>query len=210
MKRSSRIAVIILSLLASLLFNALLFGFLPVMSYLHVNAENGSGGKAAEQPAVLLPMLNKKKEKPKADESLKPAEKKMAAPGKTIARQRFVMDLGPGGGSGAGGGVAVSQGDLQQVTYEEGDVDEEAELLTKNIAIVKPKKAEAAGVGGVLRCLFTIGENGQVADIQFLEIPAPGYGFEDAARQFAAALRFKPAKVGGIAVRVKYEQSIKF
>lgn len=201
-------SLLLLAVVFSLGFNAILFGFLPVMSYLRAGGEEEGGKKVVEKQLVALPVENKKKEKPKSEESLKPVEKKMAAPGKTIARSRFVMDLGPGGGSGVAAGAAVSQGDLQQVSYEEGEVDEEARLLTK-VSITKPKKAEAAGIGGVVRCMFTVGENGQVVDIQFLEVPA-GYGFEDAVREAAAAMRFQPAKVGGVAVRVKWEQSFKF
>lgn len=192
----------------SLGFNALLFGFLPVMTYLRQNAEEQGTAGATETQVVAVPVVNKKKEKPKSLEPLKPAEKKLAAPGKTIARQRFVMDLGPGGGTGVAAGNAVSQGDLQQVSYEEGEVDEGAVLLTK-ITITKPKKAEAAGAGGLVRSMWTVGENGQVVDVQFLEVPA-GYGFEEVVRAAAASARFKPAKVGGVPVRVKWEQSFKF
>lgn len=196
------------ALAASLILNAALFSFLPIMGYLHQHFGLDAKGKAKEIQLVALPVMPKKKEKPVNHESLKPVEKKNVEPGKNLARQRFVMDLGTGGGQGAGGGAAVSSGDLKQVNYEEGETDVDAKPLSQP-SPQRPKKAEAAGVGGVVRCVLTVGENGNVVDVQFLEVP-PNYGFEDAVREAVSHWRYKPATVGGVAVRQKIEQPFKF
>ena len=144
----------LLALLGSLILNAGLFSFLPLMGYWNAHRGNEVSAKGRETHLVAMTAVQKKKEKPKPLESKKSLEKKSVEPGKSIARQRFVMDLGPGGGSGNGDGAAVGQGDLQQVSYEEGETDEDAKALSQT-APKKPKKAEAAGVGGLVRCMLT-------------------------------------------------------
>lgn len=193
---------------ASLLLNAALFSFLPILGYLQQHLGLDSKGNAKETFLVALPVMPKKKEKSRSHESLKPVEKKTAEPGKNLARQRFVMDLGSGGGTGAAGGAAVSKGDLKQVSYEEGETDVDAKPLSQP-SPQRPKKAVAAGMGGLVRCLLTVGENGKVVDVQFLEVP-PNYGFEEAVREAVSHWRYQAAMVGGVAVRQKIEQPFKF
>jgi TonB family protein len=60
-----------------------------------------------------------------------------------------------------------------------------------------------------VRCLLTIGEDGRVADVQFLEVPG-NFGFEDAVREAVKEWRYKPAMVSGVAVRQRIEQPFKF
>jgi periplasmic protein TonB len=196
------------ALAGSLLLNAGLFSFLPLMGYWNAHRGQSPGGKGRETHLVAMTVMQKKKEKPKPLESKKSLEKKTVEPGKSVSRQRFVMDLGAGGGSGAGAGAAVAQGDLQQVSYEEGETDEDAKALSQT-SPKKPKKAEAAGAGGLVRCILTIGEDGRVVDIRFLEVPG-NYGFEDAVREAVREWRYKPAMVGGVPVRQRIEQPFKF
>jgi protein TonB len=193
----------------SVLLNVGLFGFLPLMTWIRGQGEQGEGAQEKQSNLVVLPVMQKKKEPPKNLEPPSPTEKKSAEPGKALARQRFVMDLGPGGGSGGAAGAPVPQGDLKQVSYEEGEVDVEARPLSQT-APKRPKKAEAAGVSGLVRCLLTIGEDGRVVDVQFLEVPPGNYGFEEAVREAVATWRYQPARVGGVAVRLKIEQPFKF
>lgn len=198
------------ALVLSLALNAALFSFLPAMSWWRSHRGEGGVEKARETRLVALPMLPRKKEKPKSRESRQPQARKAPEPGKAVARQRFVMDLGMGGGSGADvGGEAVSKGDLQQVSYGEGETDEDARPISQT-APKKPKKAESAGVGGLVRCMLTVGEDGRVVDIQFLEVPGGGYGFEEAVKEAVSTWRYQPAKVGGIPVRQRIEQPFKF
>lgn len=196
------------ALVLSLLLNIALFSFLPAMTYWRHRGE-GVTANARQTTLVALPMLPKKKEKPRSRESRQTQARKAPEPGKAVARQRFVMDLGVGGGSGAAvGGEGVSKGDLQQVSYEEGETDEDARPLSQS-APKKPKKAESAGVGGLVRCILTVGEDGRVVDVQFLEVPG-SYGFEEAVKEAVSTWRYKPAKVGGIPVRQRIEQPFKF
>ncbi len=198
----------VIALTGSLVLNAGLFSFLPLMGYW--NSHHRAGLKAGtSQPHLLaMTMTQKKKEKPKPEESKHNAEKKTVEPGKSISRQRFVMDLGAGGGSNNGSGAAVQQSDLQQVSYAEGETDEDAKAISQT-APKKPKKAEAAGVGGLVRCLLTIAEDGHVSDIRFLEVPG-NYGFEDAVRDALCEWKYKPAMIGGVPVKQRIEQPFKF
>lgn len=197
------------ALAASLAFNAALFSFLPVMGYLRQHAEGRLLSGARETRLVPLPVMPKKKEKPLSKEPSKAPVKKAPEPGKSVARQRFVMDLGPGGGSGAGGGgAAMAGGDLEQATFSEGETDEDARPISQP-APKPPKKAEAAGVGGLVRCLLTVGEDGRVVEVSFLEVPG-NYGFEEAVREAVSAWRYRPATVAGVPVRQKIEQPFKF
>lgn len=196
------------ALVLSLALNACLFSFLPAMAWWRQSAQ-GPVARAQETRLVALPMLPRKKEKPKSRESRQPQARKAPEPGKAVARQRFVMDLGMGGGGGGGvAAAAMGDGDLQQVAYEEGETDEDARPISQP-APRKPKKAEAAGVGGLVRCLLTVGEDGRVVDVRFLEVPA-NHGFEEAVKEAVSAWRYQPAKVGGIPVRIKIEQPFKF
>jgi periplasmic protein TonB len=204
-----RCLLVAAALAGSILLNAGLFSFLPLMGYWNSHKGSGIQGKTGEAHQVAMAAIPKKKEKPKDRESRKTAQKKAPEPGKSVARQRFVMDLGPGGGSGAAlAGAGVSNGDLQQVSYAEGETDEDAKPLSQT-APKKPRKAEAAGAGGLVRCLLTVGEDGRVAEVQFLEVPG-NYGFEDAVREALKEWRYKPAMVSGMAVRQKIEQPFRF
>ena len=206
--RIGALAATAAAVILSLALNLGLFSFLPAMTYWRHRGE-GVAEKARETSLVPLAMMPKKKEKPKTRESKQPQARKAPEPGKAVSRQRFVMDLGVGGGSGAAvGGDGVSKGDLQQVSYEEGETDEDARAISQS-APKKPKKAESAGVGGLVRCILTVGEDGRVVDVQFLEVPA-GYGFEEAVKEAVSSWRYKPAMVGGIPVRQRIEQPFKF
>ncbi len=197
------------ALCASLLLNAGLFSFLPLMGYWNAHRNSGLADKAHGLRLVALPVMPRKKEKPKPQEARKQAEKKAPEPGKSVARQRFVMDLGPGGGSGTGAAAGgMGNGNLEQVSYAEGETDEDAKPLAQP-APKKPKKAVAAGAGGLVRCLLTVGEDGRVATVEFLEVPGD-YGFEEAVREAVKEWRYKPAKVSGMAVRQKIEQPFRF
>jgi protein TonB len=206
--RLGALVAVVVALTGSLVLNAGLFSFLPLMGYWNSHRGQGLSGKGRETHLVAMTVLQKKKEKPKPQESKKSLERKAVEPGKSVSRQRFVMDLGPGGGSDAGSGAAVAQGDLQQASYEEGETDEDAKALSQSPP-KKPKKAETAGAGGLVRCVLTVGEDGRVVDIRFLEVPG-NYGYEDAVREAVRDWRYKPAMVGGVPVRQRIEQPFKF
>lgn len=198
----------VVALIASLVLNAGLFSFLPLMGYWNSHRGMGLSSKISNAHLVSMTILQKKKEKPKSEETKKSQQKKSVEPGKSISRQRFVMDLGPGGGSASGVGASVSQGDLQQVSYAEGETDEDAKPISQAVP-KKPKQAEAAGNSGLVRCIITIGEDGRVVDTQFLEVPG-NFGYEDAVREALREWRYKPAIMGGIPVRQRMEQPFKF
>lgn len=197
------------ALAASILLNAGLFSFLPLMGYWNARRELSLEGKSHEARLAAIPMMPRKKERPKPQEARKSSERKSPDPGKSVSRQRFVMDMGPGSGAGGGASVAGIGGKaMEQVNYAEGETDEDAKAISQ-AAPKKPKRAEAAGAGGLVRCLLMIGEDGRVVEVQFLEVPGD-YGYEDAVREAVKEWRYKPAMVSGVAVRQRIEQPFKF
>lgn len=198
------------AVLLSLAVNAGLFSFLPAMGHWRHNRGQGPEDKARETRLVPLPMLPKKKEKPKAEEAREKPAKRSTEPGKSLARQRFVMDLGMGGGSG-GAAVSASEAgrpDLEQVAFEEGETDQDAQAIRVTRPRM-PKEAEKAGARGTVKCLVTIGEDGGVVDVEFLEVPG-NFGFEDAIRAAVREDRYKPAMAGGVPVRQRMEMTYEF
>jgi periplasmic protein TonB len=208
--RLASIGAVSLALAATLVMNAGLFSFLPLMGYWNARHRLGLEAKSQEMRLTAIPVMPRKKDKPRAQESRKTATPKSVEPGKSIARQRFVMDLGAGGGSSGGASAKGLAGkNMEQVEYSEGETDEDARPLAQT-APKKPKKAESAGAGGLVRCLLTVGEDGRVTDIRFLEVPPGDFGFEEAVREAVREWRYQPAKVSGVAVRQKIEQPFKF
>lgn len=204
------LAAAIAALALSLALNLGLFSFLPLMGYWNAHRGTGLEEKSRQTRLAAVPVMPRKKEKPRTRETPKERPAKSVEPGKSIARQRFVMDLGNGGGSAGGASAAGLQGkSMEQVEYNEGETDEDAKPLVQTPPR-KPRKAEAAGAGGLVRCLLTIGEDGRVADIRFLEAPPGDFGFEEAVREAVKEWRYQPAKVSGVAVRQKIEQPFKF
>lgn len=210
MRRLAAPGAVLLALALSLALNLGLFSFLPLMGYWNAHRRGGLEAKSHDMRLSAIPVLPKKKDRPKAQAERKATPAKSPEPGKSIARQRFVMDLGPGGGSSGGASGAGLQGKtLEQAEYSEGETDEDARPLAQP-APRKPRKAEAAGAGGLVRCLLTVGEDGRVAEVRFLEVPPGDYGYEEAVREAVREWRYQPAKVAGVAVRQKIEQPFKF
>jgi TonB family protein len=205
------IASIVAAFALSMAVNAGLFSLLPILGYWHKHRTEKVEDGARETNLVPLPTLPKKKEKPKPTETkTKSAAKPNNDLGKNLARQRFVMDLGMGGGL-AGvsvGGNAMEKSNLEQVAYSEGETDEDVQPISQ-MAPKRPKEAEKAGITGRVRALLTVGEEGNVVDIDFLEVPG-NYGFEEAVREAVSKWRYKPAMMGGIPVRQRIEQPFQF
>ncbi|MCQ2096379.1 MAG: TonB family protein [Fibrobacter sp.] len=122
--------------------------------------------------------------------------------------QNFQMDLSLARGA-AGDGVAVGTGGMENVVYEAGEVDEQAQVL-REIQPKFPERAKRLGVSGYVKVLIVIDVYGDVAQTQVLTLDPPGYGFETEALNAVRQWKFSPAQLGGYPVAQKATKEFRF
>lgn len=190
----------------ALVVSAALFLILPVIQYqnMHQVPLQEKKYEVVRVETIIPPPKSRPKPKPKPAQ--KPKVNQNRAP-KSMARSRLSMDLAVGNG---GGGVAIGGGAAadEQMSYQEGETDMDATPM-RQIPPKYPEEARKAGVAGMVRCLLTIDENGEVARIDFLETPGD-YGFEREIRKAVSQWKYKPAEMDGVPVRQKIEQPFQF
>ncbi len=194
------VRVRLLGLLIAVLINFFVFYTFPIINYFTSPARQRA--KKAEPRQIQLQTVNleEKKEKKKMKlRELKPQKAKM-----TQDNSRFQLKLGAAGGD----GVAIGEGDMQNVTYSEGEVDTDP-IPVQRVAPKKPQSAEAAGISGYVELEIVIDETGKVASIKVVKA-TEGYGFKEAAVNAVWTWRFKPATVKKIPVRIRVIQPINF
>ena len=90
--------------------------------------------------------------------------------------QNFQMDLSLARGA-AGDGVAVGTGSMENVVYEAGEVDEQAQPL-KEVQPAFPEKAKKLGLSGYVKVYIVIDVYGDVAQASIMSQDPAGYGFD--------------------------------
>jgi periplasmic protein TonB len=149
----------------------------------------------------LPPKKPKTLEQPKESQKQKPTD----AP-KEIARQRFAMDLGVGGGE---GGASIG-GSNAPASYDEGETDV-SPVLQRMVPPEYPEKALKAGVSGNGKIRIVIMPSGDVSsEVEFIQLPGSGLGFEESIRKAVSQWKFKPAQIDGVPVAVKMEFPLQF
>ena len=113
--------------------------------------------------------------------------------------QNFQMDLSLARGA-AGDGVAVGTGSMENVVYEAGEVDEQAQPL-KEVQPAFPEKAKKLGLSGYV---------GDVAQASIMSQDPAGYGFDTEALKAVRQWKFSPAKLGGYPVAQKATKEFRF
>jgi protein TonB len=103
---------------------------------------------------------------------------------------------------GAGGG-------MQNVVYEAGDVDEEAQAL-KTVNPEYPSRAKKLGIAGYVKVYMVIDVYGNVTNLKVLSVDPAGYGFETEALKAILNWKFEPAKLGHYPVAQKATKEFKF
>ena len=126
----------------------------------------------------------------------------------TSRSQNFQMDLSLARGA-AGDGVTVGTGSMENVVYEAGEVDEQAQVL-REIQPKFPEKAKRMGVSGYVKVLIVIDVNGDVAQAQVLTQEPAGYGFDNEALKAVRQWKFSPAQLGGFPVAQKATKEFRF
>lgn len=122
--------------------------------------------------------------------------------------QNFQMDLSLARGA-AGDGVAVGTGGMENVVYEAGEVDEQAQVL-REIQPNFPEKAKRMGVSGYVKVLIVVDVYGDVAQAQILTQDPAGYGFDAEALKAVRQWKFSPAQLGGFPVSQKATKEFRF
>ena len=122
--------------------------------------------------------------------------------------QNFQMDLSLARGA-AGDGVAVGTGAMENVVYEAGEVDEQAQVL-KETQPKFPDKAKRLGVSGYVKVMIVIDVYGDVAQASVMSQDPPGYGFDVEALKAVRQWKFSPAQLGGYPVAQKATKEFRF
>ncbi len=122
--------------------------------------------------------------------------------------QNFQMDLSLARGA-AGDGVAVGTGSMENVVYEAGEVDEQAQVL-KEVQPTFPARAKKLGVSGYVKVMIVIDAYGEVSQANVMSLDPPGYGFENEALKAVRQWKFSPAQLGGYPVAQKATKEFRF
>lgn len=122
--------------------------------------------------------------------------------------QNFQMDLSLARGA-AGDGVAVGTGSMENVVYEAGEVDEQAQVL-KEVQPKFPERAKKLGISGYVKVMVVIDVYGDVAQASVMSLDPPGYGFENEALKAVRQWKFSPAQLGGYPVAQKATKEFRF
>jgi len=122
--------------------------------------------------------------------------------------QNFQMDLSLAHGA-AGDGVAVGTGSMENVVYEAGEVDEQAQVL-KEIQPKFPERAKKLGISGYVKVMIVIDVYGDVAQANVMTLDPPGYGLETEALKAVRQWKFSPAQLGGYPVAQKATKEFRF
>jgi protein TonB len=132
---------------------------------------------------------------------------KVADPG-PITRSSSDGDVESKGGSsrGVAGGASHDDGSA----YSDNQVEREVQRLPGSPAPRYPESLRSAGVSGEVLLRFIVGTNGRVEPGSIEVVSTPHQAFVDAVRTALLATRFRPAEVGGHAVRQLVEQSFSF
>ena len=126
----------------------------------------------------------------------------------TSRSQNFQMDLSLARGA-AGDGVAVGTGSMENVVYEAGEVDEQAQVL-KEVQPTYPARAKKLGVSGYVKVMVVIDAYGEVSQANVMSLDPPGYGFETEALKAVRQWKFSPAHLGGYPVAQKATKEFRF
>jgi TonB family protein len=189
--------------LVSLAACLLLFSLLPLVHFLVGGPQVQE--KVLRTASAVEIIQEKKQQKPRVQEKQirKVSSSRSRGPSNRSLDLKFSPDLSVGSGS----GVGVQQENLENMVFEEGEVDEKARPRYRT-GISFPPAAQEMGLSGVVAFVIVVDRKGRVADVQFEEVPHSIFKkpIERAVRKW----RFDPAKKNGVPVSQKFRQRIEF
>jgi protein TonB len=198
-QRSRRIGLFALAFAATFV----VFFTFPVLNYLQ-HRDKKKRPEVAAARTITLQQVNLNEEK-KEKRKLKVRD---AKPQKSTAKTetgRFQLKLGVANE----GGVSVSESDTKAIVYNEGEADQDAVPIKRNLPRM-PQAAEAAGVKGEVVLEFVVDETGKVISVKAIKVNPDGYGFKEAAMNAIWEWKFKPATYKKLPVRMRYNIPINF
>jgi periplasmic protein TonB len=113
------------------------------------------------------------------------------------------------GGSGSSGGLSSGTSQSNGSAFTE-DLVEKAVQPLGGASPRYPDAMRSAGIEGAVAMRFIVGANGRVEPGSIETIDSPNPAFTQAVRSALLSMRFRPAEVGGHAVRQLVEQSFTF
>jgi len=125
----------------------------------------------------------------------------------TRALQTTKMKFTPDLAVGSGEGVAMSDAGMENLVYEEGEVDEPARPIMRS-PVTYPARAREMGYEEIVHFIILVDRKGAVSSISFEQRPHPL--FRRAVTAAVKKWQFKPAIKNGIPVRFRLRQSIEF
>ena len=199
-----------LAFVLSFVLSAVFFLAIPVINVL-ISDKGVKGEKELEAVTEVEVLVSEKKPEVKQKvirTIVNPNPFKISSNMGVSRSQNFQMDLSLARGA-AGDGVAVGTGSMENVVYEAGEVDEQAQVL-REIQPKFPEKAKRMGVSGYVKVLIVIDVNGDVAQAQVLTQDPAGYGFDNEALKAVRQWKFSPAQLGGFPVAQKATKEFRF
>ena len=198
------------ALVLSFVLSAVFFLAIPVINAL-MSDKGVKGEKELEAVTEVEVLVSEKKPEVKQKvirTIVNPNPFKITSNMGMSRNQNFQMDLSLARGA-SGDGVAVGTGSMENVVYEAGEVDEQAQVL-REIQPKFPEKAKRMGVSGYVKVLIVIDVYGDVAQAQVLTQEPPGYGFDNEALKAVRQWKFSPAQLGGFPVAQKATKEFRF
>lgn len=197
----------LLRLLIVLVFNFGLFLLIP-LAHSFFESTKKDDDFLSKEPKIIAEYIKPPPEEEKTESE--PTIRRIQASSSRIHSQKslsfkFTPDLTV---AGSGEAIGMSVNDLSAVIFEEGEVDEDAEPLTRT-AIPYPQRARELGIEGDLVVVILINNDGKVASVEI--ISSPDQSIAKAARQtILSSWKFKPARNQGIPVKQRVKQKISF
>ena len=199
-----------LAFVLSFVLSAVFFLAIPVINAL-ISDKGVKGEKELEAVTEVEVLVSEKKPEVKQKvirTIVNPNPFKITSNMGVSRSQNFQMDLSLARGA-AGDGVAVGTGSMENVVYEAGEVDVQAQVL-REIQPKFPEKAKRMGVSGYVKVLIVIDVYGDVAQAQVLTQEPAGYGFDNEALKAVRQWKFSPAQLGGFPVAQKATKEFRF
>ncbi|MBO6076962.1 MAG: TonB family protein [Fibrobacter sp.] len=199
-----------IALVLSFVLSAVFFLAIPVINAL-MSDKGAKGEKELEAVTEVEVLVSEKKPEVKQKvirTIVNPNPFKITSNMGVSRSQNFQMDLSLARGA-AGDGVAVGTGSMENVVYEAGEVDVQAQVL-REIQPKFPEKAKRMGVSGYVKVLIVIDVYGDVAQAQVLTQEPAGYGFDNEALKAVRQWKFSPAQLGGFPVAQKATKEFRF
>ena len=199
-----------LAFVLSFVLSAVFFLAIPVINAL-ISDKGVKGEKELEAVTEVEVLVSEKKPEVKQKvirTIVNPNPFKITSNMGVSRSQNFQMDLSLARGA-AGDGVVVGTGSMENVVYEAGEVDVQAQVL-REIQPKFPEKAKRMGVSGYVKVLIVIDVYGDVAQAQVLTQEPAGYGFDNEALKAVRQWKFSPAQLGGFPVAQKATKEFRF